>query len=451
VSRSREQACLVSTAEPQPTPWPGDRAILHVDMDAFYASVELLRHPELRGTPVIVGAPGARGVVAAASYEARAFGVHSAMASVRARRLCPHATFLPGDHAHYAEVSSHVMAIFRDVTPLVEPLSLDEAFLDVTGARRLAGEPRDIAARLRARVLESTDLTCSVGVATTKFVAKLATEAAKPKASPSGPVFGSGVHVVEPGRELAFLHPLPSRALWGVGPQTQKVLDRLGVRTVGDLAGIAEDILVGALGGAVGRHLHRLSHGVDERPVVPDAPVKSVSHEETFAADLTDRGELQVEVVRLAEGVARRLRAAGLAGRTVSVKVRYPDFRTVSRATTVDDAIDTGVEIARAAKALLASLDTSPGVRLLGVAVTNLGADPTRQLTLDDAMAGASPEDGGASSPGAWRAVTDAVDAIRDRFGDGAIAPGTVAERGLLRAGEQQWGPTDAGAGEKPG
>jgi DNA polymerase-4 len=435
----------VSQTAPEPAAWSGRRAILHVDMDAFYASVELLRHPELRGTPVIVGAPGARGVVAAASYEARAFGVHSAMASVRARRLCPQATFLPGDHAHYAQVSSRVMAAFRDVTPLVEPLSLDEAFLDVSGARRIAGEPREIAARIRALVLEQEGLTCSVGVAATKFVAKLATEAAKPKASPSGPVFGTGVHVVEPGRELAFLHPLPSRALWGVGPQTQKVLDRFAVRTVGDLAALDEEVLVRALGPAVGGHLHRLSHGIDDRPVVPDAPVKSVSHEETFATDLTDPDALQAEAVRLAEGVARRLRSAGLAGRTVSVKVRYPDFRTVSRSTTVGDAVDTGVEIARAAKALLAGLDTSPGVRLLGVAVTNLGADPVRQLTFEDALGGGDDADG-ASSPGAWRAVTDAVDAIRDRFGDGAIAPGTVAERGLLRPGEQQWGPTDPGA-----
>jgi DNA polymerase-4 len=441
----------VHTAEPQPDRWPGDRAILHVDMDAFYASVELLRHPELRGTPVVVGAPGARGVVAAASYEARAFGVHSAMASVRARRLCPHAPFLPGDHPHYAAVSSRVMAILRDVTPLVEPLSLDEAFLDVTGARRVAGEPRVIAARLRDRVLEAEGLTCSVGVATTKFVAKLATEAAKPRASPSGPVFGTGVHVVEPGLELAFLHPLPARALWGVGPQTQKVLDRLGVRTVGDLAGIGEDVLVGALGSAVGGHLHRLSHGVDERPVVPDAPEKSVSHEETFATDLTDPATLQAEVVRLSEGVARRMRAAGVAGRTVSVKVRYPDFRTVSRSATVDGAIDTGVEVARAAKALLAGLDTSPGVRLLGVAVTNLASDPARQLTLDDVLAEASPEGAGASGAGAWRAVTDAVDAIRGRFGDGAIAPGTVAERGLLRPGSQQWGPTAAPGPDEAG
>jgi DNA polymerase IV len=256
-------------------------------------------------------------------------------------------------------------------------------------------------------------------------------------------VVGSGVHVVEPGRELAFLHPLPARALWGVGPRTQEVLDRLGVRSVGDLAGLGEDALVGALGRAAGRHLHLLAHGVDDRPVVPDAPVKSVSHEETFAVDVLDADVLDAEVVRLAEAVARRLRAIGLAGRTVSVKVRFPDFRTVSRSVTVGDPVDTGVEVARAAKGLLASLDTAPGVRLLGVAVTNLVAEASRQLTFDDALPGAGTQAGS----GAWQAVTGAVDAIRERFGDGAIAPGTAAERGLPRPGEHHWGP---GGGPPP-
>jgi DNA polymerase-4 len=289
--------------------------ILHVDMDAFYVSVELLRRPELRGRPVIVGAKGPRGVVAAASYEARAYGVHSAMASVRATRLCPQATFLSGDHAHYAAASRRVMQVFRDTTPLVEPLSLDEAFLDVRGATRLLGDPLTIARGIRQRILDEEGLTCSVGVAPNKFLAKLASEAAKPKASPHGPVFGPGIHLVEPGQELAFLHPLPSRALWGVGPQTQKVLDRLGVRTVGDLAAIDEATLVNALGDAHGRHLWRLSHAIDDRPVVPDAAVKSISHEETFAVDLTDPERLAVEALRMADAVATRLRASSVAGR----------------------------------------------------------------------------------------------------------------------------------------
>jgi DNA polymerase-4 len=401
-------------------------------MDAFYASVELLRHPELRGTPVIVGAPGARGVVAAASYEARAYGVHSAMASVRARRLCPHATFLPGDHPHYQEVSGRVMDVFRSVTPLVEPLSLDEAFLDVGGASRLLGAPPTIAKLLRARVLEQEGLTCSVGVAPNKFLAKLASEAAKPRSSPDGPVCGDGVVVVAPGDELAFLHPLPARALWGVGPQTQKVLDRLGVRTVGDLAELPEQALVDALGQASGRHLHRLSHGIDDRPVVPDAPVKSVSHEETFAVDHTDPDRLAVEVVRMAESVARRLRASRLAGRTVTLKIRFHDFHTITRSHTTAHPVDTGVDIARIAKVLLAQVDPSPGVRLLGVGITNFAGGTGEQLSLDDL--------GETERPG-WDAATGAVDAIRDRFGDDAIVPAALTGRGVRRRGDQPWGP----------
>jgi DNA polymerase IV len=403
-------------------------------MDAFYASVELLRHPELRGTPVVVGAPGARGVVAAASYEARAYGVHSAMASVRAQRLCPHATFLPGDHAHYAQVSRRVMQVFKDVTPLVEPLSLDEAFLDVAGTTRLFGEPPVIAAAIRRRILETEGLTCSVGVAASKFIAKLASEAAKPKASPSGPRFGSGVHVVEPGTELAFLHPLPSRALWGVGPQTQKVLDRLGVKTVGAIADLDEDTLVAALGDAHGRHLWRLSHGIDERAVIPDAPVKSISHEETFAVDHTDPEVLAAEALRMAEAVASRLRAAELAGRTVSIKVRFHDFHTISRSITLPSPVDTGHDVARAARELLATIDPSVGVRLLGVGVSNLLAHAAVQLSLDDL-----------SSPApSWEDATDAIDAIRAKFGDDAILPATLSGRKPKRTGDNQWGPTEA-------
>jgi len=405
--------------------------ILHVDMDAFYASVELLRHPELRGTPVVVGAPGARGVVAAASYEARAYGVHSAMPSMRARRLCPHATFLPGDHAHYAAVSARVMAIFQSVTPLVEPLSLDEAFLDVGGATRLLGEPPAIARAIRQRVLDEEGLTCSVGVAANKFLAKLASEAAKPTASPAGPRFGSGVRVINAGEELAFLHPLPSRALWGVGPQTQKVLDRLGIHTVGDLADFDEEVLVRALGDAHGRHLYRLSRGIDDRPVVADAPVKSVSHEETFAVDRTDPDALAAEVVRMAESVGNRLRANHLAGRTVTIKVRFHDFNTITRSVTLAAPIDAGIDIARAAKGLLARIDPSSGVRLLGVGVTNFVAGAAVQLSLDDTPA---------DDPG-WSAATGAIDAIRDRFGDDAIVPATLTGRGVKKRGDQPWGP----------
>jgi len=395
-------------------------------------SVELLRRPELRGLPVVVGGRGDRGVVAAASYEARHYGIHSAMPSTRARRLCPHAVFLPGDHALYSEVSDRVMALFRSVTPLVEPISLDEAFLDVTGALRALGPAPAIAHRLRDEVRSTEGLTCSVGVATTKMVAKLASEAAKPKASPAGPVLGPGVHVVEPGTELAFLHPLPARALWGVGPATFGRLERFGVRTVGDIAELPEATLVSALGAAHGRHLRRLAHAVDERDVVAEQRPKSIGHEETFATDRFEHGPIAREVVRMADAVAGRLRRHDLAGRTVTLKVRFGDFRTITRSITAPSPLDDGPTIARSARGLLDEVDPSPGVRLVGVSVSGLVPGGTRQLSLDDA-AGPS-----------WHEASGAIDAIRERFGDTAIGPASIVGPGGLRParrGEQQWGP----------
>jgi DNA polymerase-4 len=408
------------------------RTVLHVDMDAFFVAVELLRRPELRGTPVVVGGNAARGVVAAASYEARAFGVHSAMPSLRARRLCPHAAFLPGDHAAYAAVSERVMAIFRSFTPLVEPISLDEAFLDVTGARRLHGTGPEIAGAIRARVSDQEGLTCSVGVAPNKLLAKLASEAAKPKASPRGPVFGPGVVVVEPGRELAFLHPLPVRALWGVGPASAARLERHGVRTIGDLADLTSATVTGALGDANGRQLHDLAHGIDDRPVIPDQALKSVGHEETFAEDHHSRESLEREAVRMGDAVAARLRANGLAGRTVTIKVRFHDFRTITRASTLPAPVDSATAIVRAAKALLTGVDPSPGVRLFGVSVSGFVPGAGRQLSLDDVAA-----------PG-WQEADGAIDAIRRRFGADAIGPAVLAGPGGLHRkhrGDQQWGP----------
>jgi len=405
-------------------------------MDAFYVSVELLRRPELRGRPVVVGGRGRRGVVAAASYEARAYGVYSAMPSTRAQRLCPDAVFLSGDHTLYAEVSDRIMAIFRDVTPLVEPLSLDEAFLDVRGAVRLHGSAPEIAAAIRTRVREQEQLTCSVGVASVKFLAKLASEAAKPRATPGGPVFGSGVKVVESGTELDFLHPLPVRALWGVGPKTLQRLEGLGITTVADLAELPEQAVMSALGDANGRHLWRLSHAIDERAVDPDQTPKSISHEETFANDRHDHEALGRELVRMGDAVASRLRHHRLAARTVSIKVRFGDFRTITRSTTVEFPVDTAGEIIRASRRLLEQLEVSPGVRLLGVTATGLVEGGNRQLSLDDMV-----DDAAETS---WDEATTAVDEIRARYGPDAIGPASTSRDGSIRTkrkGEQQWGP----------
>jgi DNA polymerase-4 len=427
----------------------GARTILHVDMDAFYASVEQHRRPELRGQPVVVGGTGARGVVAAASYEARAYGVRSAMPSLRARRLCPDAVFVPGDHAHYAEVSGRIMEIFRSITPLVEPLSLDEAFLDVSGARRLHGTGVEIAARIRREVHAQEGLTCSVGVATSKFIAKLATEHAKPTAAVSGPVPGAGITEVRAGDERAFLRPLPAGALWGVGPKTLEKLQRLGVRTVGDIEALPLDTLIRAVGDAGGRHLHELARAVDDRPVVPDARPKSIGHEETFGADLHTHDQLQLQLVRMADAVADRVRRHHLPGRTITIKVRFGDFTTITRSTTVAQPVDSGPAIVRAATELLSRIDVAPGVRLFGVTLSNLVDSAPRQLSLGGL------EDTGSAAPAdgpAWTAVTDAVDAVRARFGSGSLVPAALVGDGRrpFRPGGQQWGPDEVPVGTEP-
>ena len=428
-----------------PADRPDQRAtatILHVDMDAFFVSVELLDRPELRGHPVVVGGDGERGVVAAASYEARAFGVHSAMPSVQARRLCPQAVFIAGRHGRYAEVSARVMAIFRDVTPLVEPLSLDEAFLDVAAAVRRLGPPRRIAEHVRERVLDEERLTCSVGVAGTKFVAKLASEAAKPKASPTGPVFGPGVVVVEPDETLGFLRPLPVRALWGVGPATLAKLDRMGVATVADLADLPEANLVAALGRSHGRRLHDLANGRDTRVVEPERKVKSIGHEETYARDHFRRGTLERELTGFADAVAARMRAAGVVGRTVQIKVRFADFRTITRSSTLAVAVDDAPTLLGTARALLDEVDPAPGVRLLGLSVSGLAEGGSRQLTLEEAVRG----------PG-WEQASRTVDEIRARFGTGAIGPAVLGgPDGLQVKGRhrQQWGPGADPDGDEP-
>ena len=412
-----------------------ERAILHVDMDAFYVSVELVRRPELRGKPVVVGGTGRRGVVAAASYEARAYGVFSAMPSTQAQRLCPQAVFLAGDHDLYREVSERVMAVFAEVTPLVEPLSLDEAFLDVTGVRRLHGDGQTIAAHIRETIWKRESLTCSVGIAPNKFLAKLSSEQAKPKVTRSGPVLGRGVFEVHPGTELDFLHPLPVKALWGVGKVTNKRLASLGIETVGDLAATPLESLTRSLGSASGAHLHALANAIDDRPVNPDSETKSISHEETFANDISDLEKLDVELVRQCDAVAQRLRNNELSARTATLKIRFGDFTTLSRRSTAPQPFNNAADLLRMSRELLATVDPTQGVRLLGVGVANLGVDRGEQLSLD--------LDGPESSESGERTAA-LVDEVRAKFGNAAIGPASATVDGALRVkrrGEQQWGP----------
>jgi len=424
----------------------GVRTILHVDMDAFYVSVELRRRPELRHQPVVVGGTGPRGVVAAASYEARRFGVFSAMPSAVARRRCPHAVFLPGDHELYAQVSAEVHEIFRSFTPLVEGLALDEAFLDLTGGRRLFGSGADAGHAIRSAIASQLELSCSVGVAPNKFLAKLASKAAKPTATPAGISEGSGVVEVLAGHELEFLHPLPLQALWGVGPATYERLQRLGLETVGDLAALDEATIVASLGAANGRHLHRLAHALDDRPVEPDRAVKSVGHEETYPYDLHDVADVRAQVVRLADAVATRLRRQGVGARTVTLKVRFAGFQTITRSHTATAPLVTGPAIAAAVLPLLDAIDPTPGIRLLGVSGSNLG-EPVEQLSLDSMLTldGADREDASvAAIEHSWHDASAAVDGIRAKFGAAAIGPAASMAAGKLRPvrpGSQQWGP----------
>ncbi|MFG2000083.1 DNA polymerase IV [Spirillospora sp. NPDC048911] len=407
---------------PQPGPPADDTgcSILHVDMDAFFVSVELLDRPELRGRPVVVGGAGPRGVVAAASYEARRFGVHSAMPMTRARRLCPRAVIIPPDHAKYSRVSAAVFEIFQSVTPLVEGLSLDEAFLDVAGALRRLGRPAVIAQQIRDQVHAQQGITCSVGVASTKFVAKLASTHCKP----------DGLLVIPAADVHAFLHPLPVAALWGVGERTEESLLRLGLRTVGQLAQTPLTTLQRELGNALGSHLHELSWGRDPREVVPENPDKSIGAEETFDTDIDDPDVIHRELLRLAEKVGARLRASGNSGRTVSVKLRMADFRTITRSRTLREPTDLSRVIYITARELYEAAGLERvRLRLVGVRVENLGpADQApRQLAFDE------PESG-------WREAERAVDQAAHRFGSGTVRPAA-----LVRPAEQgdAGGPSD--------
>lgn len=415
-------------------------------MDAFYVSVELLRRPELRGTPVVVGGTGGRGVVSAASYEARRYGVHSALSSAVARRLCPHAVFLPPDMSHYLEVSSRLQEIYLSFTPLVEPISVDEAFLDVTGARHLLGDRVEIAHALRQSILDRTGLTCSVGIATNKFLAKMASEHAKPRATGEGVLPGAGVYDVEPGRELAFLHPHPVQALWGVGPATLSRLERLGIRTVGDIAVLDEAVLRRALGESHGGHLHRLSRGLDDRAVEPERRAKSIGHEETFAHDLFDVGELRTHLVRLCDAVARRTRESGVAAGTLLLKIKFASFESVTRSVTPRIPVTTGPSMVALLEPLLGGLDVSQGVRLLGVHAQRLTPESGGTLRLfEESGDPPSVED----IEDQWQPASRAVDAILDRFGPGVIGPASALR--AHRPGAAPFGPVEQGTGpEEP-
>jgi DNA polymerase IV len=415
-------------------------AVLHVDMDAFFASVELLDHPELAGKPVIVGGTGRRGVVASCTYEARQFGVRSAMPMFRARELCPNAVYLDGRHGRYGEVSAQLREVFLSVTPLVEPIGLDEAFLDVTGSRRLLGTPLEIAHLLRERIATELSLRCSVGVARSKLIAKLASEAAKPRVSRVGVEVGSGVCVVGADEELEFLHPLPIEALWGVGPATAKRLHGLGVQTVGDLARVGEQVLVRQLGRAHGTHLVALAMARDPSPVVAGREAKSIGHEQTFATDITDLGELRAKIVAMSDSVAEVLARESLAGRTVTLKVRFGDFTTLTRSHTLEVALDAGAAISAVAEALLEAVDVVAGVRLLGVSLSALGPrDTARQLAFAFGEAPGASAHGGAVQT-SWEEVARAVFAIRTRFGKRAVGP--VSTLDLRRDPPEWWGPS---------
>ncbi len=424
----------------------GDRLdVLHVDMDCFFAAVEVLDDPSLERRPVIVGGTGPRAVVASCSYEARATGVRSAMPMGEARRRCPSAVVLPGRHDRYGEVSRGLHEVFLEFTPVIEPISLDEAFLDVSGSHRLFGPSEEIARRVRSRVREVLRVECSVGVGRSKLIAKLASREAKPRPSAGGPEPGPGIVVVLPEEELAFLHPRPVGDLWGVGPKTGERLLRYGVRTVGEMAALDKAALERLLGRALGGQLHDLSWGRDERPVQAATVPKSIGHEETFPSDRHDQAELLPEVVRLADSVGSRLRATGLTGRTVNLKLRFGDFSTITRAHSLPGPLFSSLEIARLAAELLSGVDVGPGVRLLGVSVSSLEPLATaggRQLSLLDLDRA---EEAPRRADGPLRAeVEAAVDAIRARYGAHAVGPATVVEAGrglrVKELGDQQWG-----------
>jgi DNA polymerase-4 len=386
------------------------RTIIHLDMDAFYAAVEVLDDPALEGEPVIVGGSKERGVVSSASYEARKFGVHSAQPIATALNLCPHGVFLPVRMGRYKEVSERVFSIFHRFTPLVEPLSIDEAFLDITGSIRIFGTPEEIVQKIKKAIKEEIGLTVSAGIAPLKFIAKIASDLNKP----------DGLIVVPPEQVEAFLEPLPIEKLWGVGKTTQKALTLLNVHTVGDLSRIPLEVLEAKFG-KHGKHLHLLSMGIDEREVETEREVKSVGHEETYAEDISNIDAVKKEILSLAIRVARRLRNKGFGGKTVTLKVKYDDFVQITRSMTLPETTDDGREIFRYCLQLLKKTEAGKRpIRLLGVSLSNLNSsEAKRQRTLFD--------DGTAHEKD--KSLNRALDVIQEKFGDDSIIPGTLLEK----------------------
>ncbi len=384
--------------------------ILHVDLDAFFASVELLDRPELAHLPVVVAGRSLRSVVTAANYPARKFGVRSAIPLSQALRLCPDAIVLEPHFEKYRHFSKKVMAIFDDVTPVVERLGIDEAFLNVAGARGVFGPPAVVGELIRRRVFEETGLRCSVGAASTKFVAKLASGRAKP----------DGLLVVPASETLAFLHPLPVGALWGVGAATEETLTKRGLKTIGDIARTPLATLQRAVGEASGRKLHELANGVDPRSVTAGVAEKSIGHEMTFETDVTDVEHLRRELLREATAVGERLRTGGWVARTVVLKLRYSDFSTITRSRTLAEPTDLGRRIYEEVRAILDAVGSHPPVRLIGVRAEQLASADGQQLGLWDADEG-------------WREAEDTMDAVSARFGRGALGPAALLKAGKPR------------------
>jgi len=389
----------------------GRRTILHVDMDAFYASVEARDDPSIRGRPVVVGADpaGGRGVVAAASYEARRYGIRSAMPIGEAYRRCPDAVYLRPRMSRYAEVSDHMFEIFRSFTDQVEPLSLDEAFLDVGASRPLFGDGPTIARTIKQQILERERITASVGVAPSKFLAKLASDLDKP----------DGLVVVPASRELEFLAPLEVRRLWGAGPRAQERFRSLGVKTIGDVSCLGEEALVRAFGDATGRHFHRLSLGLDDRPVVSGRGRKSLGHENTFHRDVADRAEVRRRLFAVCDEVARRLRNEEIVGRTVVLKLRWEGFETVTRQRVLDAPANTTERLWPVALELLEAADRPKlKVRLVGISLKDLAPYRAGQLSLFAAQE--EPVDD---------RVAGAIDALNDRFGRDSVTRAALLGR----------------------